>query len=118
MCAVDADHENCGQSRHLDRDPHQTDIVRDQRQIHPEHHDLVHRVVESQIGGSQPADFQLMRDIGCAEHARGEADERAQHDENDVQIIDQEIRVGRRMLDEQGERRQQCGETGQHVHLR
>ena len=49
--AVDADHQHRGQRRELDRDPHQADVVRDQREVHGEQQDLVHRVIEAQNGG-------------------------------------------------------------------
>ena len=46
----------------LDGDPHQADIVRDQREVHREHQHLVHGVVEAEVGGCQPADLQLVAD--------------------------------------------------------
>ena len=73
--AVDADHHHGGQRGDLDRHPHQADIVRDQREVHREHQDLIHGVIEAQIGGRQPAGLELVRDIARAEHARREADE-------------------------------------------
>ena len=45
--AIDADHQHGGEGRHLDRDPHQADIVGDQRQIHREHQHLIHGVIEA-----------------------------------------------------------------------
>ena len=47
--AVDADHQHGGQRRQLDRDPHQADIVGDEREVHAEHQHLVHRVIEAQV---------------------------------------------------------------------
>ena len=49
--AVDADHEHGGQSRQLDGDPHQSDIVGDQREIHREHQRLIHRVIKAHESG-------------------------------------------------------------------
>ena len=49
--AIDADHQHRGQRRHLDRHPHQADIVGDEREVHGEHQDLIHGVIETQKGG-------------------------------------------------------------------
>ena len=95
--AVDADHEHGGQRREFDRDPHQADIVGDQREVHREHQHLIHRVIEAQIGRRQAADLELVADIACAEHAGGEADERGQHDEHVVEIVDKQIGARRRL---------------------
>ena len=89
--AVDADHQHGGERRELDRDPHQPDIVGDQREVHREHQHLIHRVIEAQIGRRQPAGLQLVADVARREHAGGEADERRQHDEDVVEIVDKEI---------------------------
>ena len=94
MGAVDADHQHGGQRRQLDRHPHQADIVGDQRQVHGEHQHLIHGVIEAQIGRRQPAGLELVGDIAGAEHAGGEADEGGEHDEDDVEVVDQEIRPG------------------------
>ena len=114
--AVDADHQHGRQRRHFDRDPHQPHIVGDQREIHSEHQELIHRVIEAEIGGRQPSGLELVVNIARAEHASGEADERVQHDEHDVEIVDHEILAGRRPLhDEQHQRGDQSDERRQHV---
>ena len=87
--AIDADHHHCGERREFDRDPHQADIVGEQRQVHAEQHELEHRVVEAQVVGRQAAGFQLVADIAGAERAGGEADEGVEQDEDDVQVVDQ-----------------------------
>ena len=63
MRSVDADHHYGGQRGELDRDPHQPDIVGDERQVHREHHDLIHRVIKAQIARRQPPDPELVADI-------------------------------------------------------
>ena len=73
------------------RHPHETNIVRHEGEVHPEHHDLVHGVVELQVRRRQAACLQLVRDVGGAEHARGEADERVQDDEYRVEIVDEQV---------------------------
>ncbi len=55
--AIDADHHHCGECGQFDRDPHQADIVGEQRQVHAEQHELVHRMVEAQVVGRQTAGF-------------------------------------------------------------
>ena len=90
--AVDADHQDRGQRRQFDGDPHQPDVVRQQRQVHREHQHLIHGVVEAQIGRRQASRLELVRDVAGAEDAGGEADERRQHDEHDVDVIDDEER--------------------------
>ena len=39
----------------------------------------------------QPADLQLVGDVGGAEHAGGEADEGGEHDEHDVEVVDEQV---------------------------
>jgi hypothetical protein len=41
-----------------------------------------------------------MADIARAEHAGSEADERREHDEYVVEVVDQKVRAGRRPLHE------------------
>ena len=82
----------------FDRHPHQADVVGDQRQVHAEQHELVHRVVEAQIARRQAAGFQFVADIAGAERAGGEADEGGQHDEDDVQVVDQQVLAGGRAV--------------------
>ena len=89
--AVDADHHHRGEGGKLDRHPHQADVVGDQRQVHAEQHELVHRVVEAQVVRREAAGFELVADIARAECAGGEADEGVEHDEDDVQIVDQQV---------------------------
>ncbi len=89
--AVDADHEHGGQRRHLDGNPHQPDIVGDQREVHRKHQHLVHGVIEPHEGRLQPPDFELMVDVARTKYAGGEADEGGEHDERAVEIVDQEI---------------------------
>src|SRR5579883_1956683 len=55
------------------------------------------------------ANLQFMSDIACAEYASGKANERVQHDKDDVQIIDEDERSRRWLVDEQ----RQCGEQRQ-----
>jgi hypothetical protein len=90
--AVDADHQHGSQCRKLDRDPHQPDIVGDQREVHGEHQHLVHRVIEPQKHRREAPDLQLMPYVAGAEHARRESHERGEHDEDVIEIIDVEIR--------------------------
>ncbi|MCY1232295.1 hypothetical protein D9M72_447780 [compost metagenome] len=89
--AIDADHQHGGERGKLDRDPHQADVVRHEREVHAEHHDLVHGMIETQVRGGQPADLEFMRDIVRAEDAGGEADEGVEDDEDDVEIVDEQI---------------------------
>ena len=107
MGAVDADHQHGGQRRELDRDPHQADIVGDQREVHGEHQHLIHGVIEAHVGRRQPADLDLVADIARAEHAGGEADEGGQHDEDVVEVVDQQIAARTRAGEEQRQRGQQ-----------
>ena len=92
--AVDADHQHRRQRREFDRHPHQADIVRHEREIHAEHHGLIHGMVETQVNRRQPLALELMRDVARAEDAGGESDEGIEHDEDDVQIVDQHVRPG------------------------
>src|SRR6185295_1492017 len=82
----------------------QADVVREQRQVHAEHEHLVHRVVEAQIRVGEPADLQLVRDVAGAENAGGEPDEGAEHDEHDVQVVDDQEGPRRRPLRQQHQR--------------
>ena len=116
--AVNADHQHRGQGGELDRHPHQADIVGDERKIHREHQHLIHGVIEAHEGRRQPADFELMADIARAEDAGGEADERREHDERAVEIVDEKIRAGRRLGEQQRERADQGQRRRQHVEPR
>ena len=60
-----------------------------------EHQHLVHGVIEAQIGRRQPAGLELVADVARAEHAGGEADEGGEHDEDDVEVVDQQIAARR-----------------------
>src|SRR5713226_9114031 len=93
----------------LDRHPHHANVVSDEREIHREHQQLIHRVVEAQKSGREPPDIELMADITRAEYAGGETDERGQHDEHVVEIVHQEIWSRLRATEEQRDR----GEEGQ-----
>jgi len=86
--AIDADHENGRQRRQLNRHPHQADVVGNQREVHAEHHELEHRVVESQVNRREPSRFEFVLDVACTEYAGGERHEGVQDDEHDVQVID------------------------------
>jgi|GEM_PF-4338372 len=113
---VDADHKHCGQRRKFDRHPHQPDIVRDEGEVHPEHHDLVHRVVEAEVRRCQPADLQFMGNVAGAEHAGCEADEGVEDNEDDVEVIDQEILPGlRSRRDEERKGRKKGEQARDHV---
>ena len=104
--AIDADHQHGRQGRDLDRNPHQADIVRHESQVHAEHHGLVHGVVETQVDRRQPAGFEFVGDIAGAEDAGREADKRIEHDEDDVEVVDQHVWPRLRSFDdEQRERR-------------
>src|SRR6185437_4792333 len=118
MGAIDADHHHGCKRRQFDRHPHEADIVGDQCEVHAEHHHLIHRVIETQIGRCQTPCFQLVADIACAEHACREADEGVEHDEDDVEIVDEEICVDRWMRDEERERGQKRQQARQHVEPR
>ena len=113
--AVDADHQHGGERRELDRHPHHADIVGDEREVHREHQHLVHRVIEAQERRGQPADLELVADIARAEHAGGEADERGQHDEHVVEVVDQQIGARLRPAEEQRHRGQEGEQRRDHV---
>ena len=53
--------------------------------------DLVNRVIEAHMGGGEFASLDFVLDIARAVGARREADEGREHDENDVQVVDEEI---------------------------
>ena len=117
--AIDADHQHRGQRGDFHRDPHQADIVRHESEVHAEHHDLVHGVVETQIGRGQPAGLEFVRDVAGAEDAGRETDEGVEHDEDDVEIVDQHVGPGRRPVDhEQRQRREKCREARDDVQAR
>src|SRR4029077_6078454 len=113
--AVDADHQHRRQRRELDRDPHQADVVGDERKVHREHQGLIHRVIEAQIGPRQAPGLQLMADVACREHGRGEAHGRRQHDEDGVWGVDQQIAAGRGTLEKQRKRRGEAQKRCQYV---
>ena len=113
--AVDADHQHRRQGRELDRHPHQADVVGDHGEVHRKQEELIHRVIEAQMGRRQPSGFDLMRDVGGAEHAGGEADEGVEHDEDDVEVVDENVGVLRRRGDEQRDRGKERDEGGTDV---
>ena len=113
--AIDTDHEHRGQRRELDRHPHDADIVGDEREIHREHQQLIHGVVEAQEPRCEPAGLELMADIARAEHAGREADERGQHDEDVVEIIHKQIRGRRRAAEEQRDRSEEGQQRRDHI---
>ena len=76
-------------------------LLATQRQVHAEHQHLVHGVVEAQIGRRQPAGLQLVADVAGAEDAGGEADEGVEHDEDDVEIVDEQIAPGAGRVDDE-----------------
>src|ERR1051326_8452125 len=115
MRAVESYHENGGERRQFDRHPHQPDVVGDQRQIHPEHHELEHRVVETEIHRREPSCFELVSDVAGAENAGGERHEGVEHDENDVEIVDLKKAGGGGPLDQQQQRRSEGQQARQHV---
>ena len=108
MGAVDAHHHHRRQSGQFDRHPHQADIVGYQRQVHAEHHHLISGMIELQVSWCEAASFQLMTDVRGAEQAGGEADQRVEHDEYDIEVVHQEIGRGRAAPAEEGERSQKC----------
>ena len=116
--AVDADHQHGGQRGEFHRDPHQADVVGDQRQVHAEQHELVHGVVESQVARGEAAGFQFVADIAGAERAGGEADEGVEQDEDDVQVVDQQVLAGRRAVEQQADGEQEGRQAGEHVEQR
>ena len=112
MGPIHADHQHGGERGKLDRNPHQPDVVGQERQVHGEQQDLIHRMVEAQIGRCEPPGLQFVTDITGAEDAGREADEAVEHDEDDVEIVDQQIGTWRRSADKQRQRRQQGDEGG------
>src|SRR5262245_43392830 len=118
MGAVDADHRHGGERCELNRDPHHADIIGDQREIHGEHQGLVHRVIESHIDWRQPADLDLVVDIARAEHAGGEAHEGGEHDEDLVEVVQQQIGTGFRGHNKQRQRRDEGCERRENVEPR
>ena len=119
VCAIDADHQHGGQRGDFDRDPHQPDIVRHESEVHAEHHGLIHGVVETQVDRRQTAAIQFVRDVARAEDAGCEAYEGVENDEDDIQIVDQHIRSGRRAFDhEQRESGKKCRQAGDDVQTR
>jgi hypothetical protein len=117
--AIEADHEHGGQRRQFDRDPHQADIVGDEGEVHAEHHDLIHGMIETQVRRRQPTGIELAGDIARAEDAGREADESVEHDEDDVEVVDQQVLAGFRPLDhEQRQRRRQGQKTGDDIQAR
>jgi hypothetical protein len=108
--AIDADHQHRGQRRNFDRDPHQADVVRHEGEVHAEHHGLVHGVVEAEIDWRQSSGIEFVRNVACAEDAGGEAHEGVEHDEDDVEVVNQD--VGPRLRTFDGEQRER-GKKGQ-----
>jgi hypothetical protein len=101
--AIDADHQNRGQRRELDCHPHHPDVVGEQREIHREHKQLIHGMIETQERCRKSAGLELVGDVASAEYARSKPHKRREHDEHVVEIIDVEIRSGVRPTEEQGE---------------
>ena len=116
--AVDADHQHGRQRGELDGHPHQADVVGEQPEVHGEHQHLVHGVVEAQIARREPADLQLVADVGRAEDGRREADEGREHDEDDIEIVDEEIAAGQRPMHQQRERRDQGRQRDEEIQAR
>src|SRR5512143_2554814 len=116
--AVDANHQHCGEGRHFDRDPHQADIVGDERQIHGEHQHLIHGVIKAHESRRQAADLDLVTDITCAEQTGGEADKSRQHDEHLVEIIHQQVGAGLGLEHEQRNGGQEGEQRRQYVEAR
>jgi len=82
--AIDADHQHRRQGGELDRHPHQANIVGEQRQIHGEHHRLIHGVIEPHMRRLQFSHLDFVTDIARAVGARREPNEGREHDENNV----------------------------------
>src|SRR3990172_1320373 len=118
MRAVDADHQHGGERGELDAHPHHADVVGDEGEVHGEHQHLIHGVIEAQEGWRQPAGLKLVLDIARAEHACGEADKGGEHDEDIVQVVDQDVRPGRGTLEKQRERGEEGEQGGKHVEAR
>src|SRR5208283_1051508 len=67
-------------------------------------------MVESQMRRRKPSSLQFVGDVARAEHAGGEADKGIQNDEDDVQVVDQNVRASRGFPNEQrqsGEKREE-----------
>ena len=62
-------------------------------------------MVEAQILAREPADLQLVSDVAGAEGAGGEADKGGKHDEDDVEIVNEQVGGGRGSNHKQGKRR-------------
>ncbi len=118
MRTVNADHQYGGQRRHLDCDPHEADIVGNQREVHREHQHLIHGMIEAHESRRQPADLDLMPDVTRAEHAGRKTDECRQNDEDLVEVVDQQIGAGARLDEEQRYRRQECQQRCKYVQAR
>src|SRR5262249_43327410 len=98
--------------------PHHTDVVGKEREIHCEHQQLIHRVVEAQEPRRKPADLELVADIARAEYAGCEADERGQHDEHVVEVVHQQIWRRTRATEEQRNRGEESQESRNHIERR
>src|SRR5262249_33787694 len=70
------------------------------------------------IGGRQASRLDLMSDVGCAENAGGEPDEGVEHNEDDIEIVDQEIIIGHGRLHKQPKREEKRRQTGEHIEPR
>src|ERR1700720_539278 len=115
---VDADHENGRQRRQLNRHPHQANVVGNESQVHAEHHELEHRVVESQVNRREPSRFEFVLDVACAEYAGGERHEGVQDHEHDVQFIDLRELAWCRPMHEQKKRGKEGDEARDNVQPR
>src|SRR5690606_12571425 len=80
------------------------------RQVHAEHHHLIHRMVEAQVGRGHAADLQLVADIAGREEGRRETDQGVQNDKDNVQVVDAEKISGRGPVEHQKRGR---GDEGQ-----
>ena len=115
---IDADHQDGGQRRQLDRDPHQAHVVREQRQVHREHERLIHGVIEAQVDTRQAAGLELVRDVARAEHAGGEAHEGIEDDEYDVDVVDDQEQARLRPHEEERHRADKREQGAQNVEPR
>src|ERR1700722_14332380 len=113
--AIDADHHHGRERCDLDADPHQADIVGEQRDAHRPEHRLEHGVIEAQERRRDAADLDLVRDIGGAEDRGGEADEIGQHDEEDVEVVDDDELAAHARAEQQGNAGRQGERAGDHV---
>ena len=75
-------------------------------------------MVEPQRCRRQSPVVEFVTDIARAEHAGGEADEGGEHDEDAVEIVNQQVRTGLRPLPEHRQRRKEGRERREHVELR